>query len=190
MPKLNRIYTKGGDNGKTHLANGERRSKSDLRFAVCGAIDEANAQLGLLLCEKLEATLNTHCAAIQHQLFDIGSDIACPLESDVQIPRITEAHVHHLEQVMDEFQTELEPLEQFIIPGGNKAASLCHVIRCIIRRAERDAWALHNDETINIHSLHYLNRLSDFFFVCARRANDNGMNDVYWQAKVMIKDDD
>ncbi len=188
MPKLDKIYTKGGDKGKSHLANGERRPKSDLHFAVCGSIDEANTSLGLLLCEALEPKLHTCFTALQHQLFDVGSDITCPIESDVQIPRITAQHVMLLEQHIDAFQKELTPLEQFILPGGNRAAALCHAARTQIRRAEREAWILHASEAINIHALQFLNRLSDFFFVCARRANINGSDDVYWQPGVMLSE--
>ena len=180
-----RIYTRDGDEGSSGLANGERRDKTDLRFAVIGSIDEANAQLGLLLCEDLDSNAQAHLGAIQHQLFDLGSDIACPDDLE-KIPRLGPEHVQDIERIIDAYQNEMDPLSQFIIPGGTRAASLCHVIRCIIRRAEREAWALHAEEPINVYALHYLNRLSDLFFVCARRSNDNGSDDVYWQANVML----
>ncbi len=189
MPSDFKIYTKGGDKGQSHLANGERRDKQDLHFAVCGAIDEANASLGLLLCEDLDESVREHIEGLQHQLFDLGSDITCPLSSDRKIPRITADHATHIEHAIDAFQNELPPLEQFIIPGGNKAAAFCHQARCQIRRAEREAWKLHAEEACNEHALQFLNRLSDYLFVCARRCNNNGQDDVYWQANVMLGDE-
>ncbi|NRA37003.1 MAG: cob(I)yrinic acid a,c-diamide adenosyltransferase [Planctomycetes bacterium] len=188
MPQLNKIYTKTGDAGKSALCNGERRAKTDARFAVTGDIDEANACLGLCAAalvaaqaqEKDNASvliLHDLVGRLQQELFTLGCDMATPM--DTEILRVPELWITQLEHDMDEMQKELTPLQNFILPGGNSYASCLHLARCVTRRCERSAWALHQVETCNEAALTYLNRLSDLLFVAARLANRG--HDVLWQ---------
>lgn len=183
MPKLNRIYTKTGDAGRSALSNGERRSKTDLRFAVCGDIDEANAYLGLAATLVLETSetnrqMKQLIERLQQEMFTLGCDVASPSSMEKTL-RVPVSWVLALEHVIDEQQENLGPLENFILPGGNTLASYLHLARCVVRRSERMAWQLQEAEECSEVALQYINRLSDLLFVLARTANAG--NDVLWQ---------
>ncbi len=184
MVKINKIYTRTGDDGTTGLGTGTRVPKDNLRVEAYGSVDEANATLGMAVnaCEaenqkKLAAILRS----IQHDLFDVGADLCVPgLEN--QALRATPEQVDRLETLIDELNEKIPPLESFILPGGSNAAATLHVARTITRLAERRAVALlrAEPECTNPQAIRYLNRLSDLLFVMARVANDNGRKDVLW----------
>jgi len=184
MVKLNKIYTRTGDNGTSGLADGTRRSKIDARFAACGSIDEANATLGLARChnqqrQPLDFILNH----LQNDLFDLGADLATPMknqENSTDVLRIIDKQVTWIEIEIDKMNASLSPLKSFILPGGDIVASYLHLARTVVRRAERDMVALHLVEKINTQALRYVNRLSDLLFVAARLANHNGKEDILW----------
>jgi len=184
MVTLNKIYTKTGDAGTTALGNGVRVSKTDLRVEAYGTVDETNATVGLA---RLHATdgMDTALARIQNDLFDLGADFCRPdMAKDAQAEypplRINADQVSRLEAEIDIMNTDLTPLRSFVLPGGSNLAAYLHLARTISRRAERLAVALSAHETINTDALKYLNRLSDWFFVASRAANNNGADDVLW----------
>jgi len=184
MVKLNKIYTRTGDQGTSGLVDGSRRSKSDARFAACGAIDEANAVIGLAVCHNHKAQpLDSILNHIQNDLFDLGADLATPMKTKEQQDealRIIDRQVSWLEREIDRINASLSPLKSFILPGGNIIASYLHLARTVVRRAERDIVALSLNEAINIQVLRYVNRLSDLLFVTARAANAGGKDDILW----------
>lgn len=184
MVKLNKIYTKTGDNGTTGLVRGPRRMKYDLRVECFGTIDEANSFLG-------QARLHTGSmpkvdrlfARIQNDLFDLGSDLATPgIDPEgTQSLRITAAQTEWIEQQIDQYNEGLKPLTSFVLPGGTPLAAALHIARTVVRRAERQVVELVGKEPdINANAMIYLNRLSDLLFVMARVANANGASDVLW----------
>jgi cob(I)alamin adenosyltransferase len=185
MVKLNKIYTRTGDDGTTGLVRGPRRSKDDARVAAYGAVDEANAFVGQArLCAKQMARLDAALSRIQNDLFDLGSDLATPgpdADTDYPALRITSAQVDWLEKQIDGANADLEPLTSFVLPAGSPLSCALHVARTIVRRTERDVVALLalEPETPPL-ALAYLNRLSDLLFVLARVANENGRSDVLW----------
>jgi cob(I)alamin adenosyltransferase len=185
MVALNRIYTRTGDDGTTGLANGERRKKSDLRIEAYGTVDETNACLGLA---RLHAPpeLDAMLARVQNDLFDLGADLATP-EAEGAAPlrealRVVAAQVARLEGEIDQLNARLQPLRSFVLPGGSAAAAALHLARTVCRRAERLAVALAAEpgERVSAEAVQYLNRLSDFLFVAARVANEDGRADVLW----------
>lgn len=191
MVKLNKIYTRTGDDGTTGLACGPRRRKDDLRIVACGDIDETNAAIGLarlytmLALPELDAIL----ARVQNDLFDLGADMATPAsgpDSDANLGytplRIISIQVERLEREIDGLNAQLQPLNSFILPGGSPIAAHLHMARTIARRAERCMVALvaQADEQVSDPALRYINRLSDLLFVGARIANDRGRSDVLW----------
>ncbi|MCG8348563.1 MAG: cob(I)yrinic acid a,c-diamide adenosyltransferase [Chloroflexales bacterium] len=177
-----RIYTRTGDAGDTGLWGGQRVPKDSLRVHAYGSVDEANAVLGIARASGLDDDLDQLLAQIQNQLFVLGSDLATPGEA-ASIPRIDTADIDLLEQVIDKLERELEPLRQFILPGGGLAAALLHQARTVCRRAERWAVSLSHEEAINPHVIAYLNRLSDLLFVLARNANARaGVADTPWNS--------
>jgi len=190
MVKLNKIYTRTGDDGSTGLADGSRVLKHSLRPQAYGTVDELNASLGLVfLCldnkkdENVFNDIKVLIRGIQNDLFDLGADLSTPISKAKQSYkplRITENQVKKIEEKIDEYNNELKPLNSFILPGGSEAASLIHLSRTIARRAERDVSLLSSEEEINKNSLVYLNRLSDLLFVLSRVLNENGLNDVLW----------
>ena len=186
MVKLNKIYTKTGDGGTTGLAAGPRRSKADLRVESFGAVDEANAALGLaMLHAGDEPELGAMLTRIQNDLFDLGADLATPDTGEVQEwepLRIIDAQVERLEKEIDLLNGELSPLNSFILPGGSALSAHLHLGRTIARRAERLMVALKekDGEIVSAAALKYVNRLSDFLFVAARYANEKGKADVLW----------
>ena len=186
MVKLNKIYTKTGDDGTTGLVCGPRRLKNDLRVESYGTIDEANSAIGIArLHSHTMPTLDMMLMAIQNDLFDLGADLSTP-ETDEppawEPLRIIATQVDRLERDIDSLNADLEPLTSFVLPGGHPAAAHLHLARTIARRAERLMVALsHTDgERVSAPALQYVNRLSDFLFVAARHANDLGRADVLW----------
>jgi len=186
MVVLNRIYTRTGDDGSSSLGTGERRRKSDIRFEAIGTIDELNAQAGvtrLLADEAGEETIAAMIVRIQNDLFDLGADLAVPEDNPgrrAERLRVVESQVARLEAEIDTLNAALAPLTSFILPGGSPLAASLHVARTVARRAERVMVALAEGESVGAPALRYVNRLSDFFFVAARFANDRGRGDILW----------
>jgi cob(I)alamin adenosyltransferase len=185
MVKLNKIYTRTGDDGTTGLVRGPRRRKDDLRIEAFGTVDEANSFIGLARVRsdgmpKIDNVL----ARIQNDLFDLGSDLATPGEDpDAATPslRITPTQTDWLERQIDHYNESLEPLTSFVLPGGSHLAATLHLARTVTRRAERLVVSLMAEEAgVSADTLKYLNRLSDLLFVLARVANANGKKDVLW----------
>ncbi len=180
MVKLNKIYTRTGDKGETGLADGSRVSKDDPRVRAYGAVDEANAAIGLARNHVDEKTLAA-LSRIQNDLFDLGADLSTPSKkNEPETLRITGDQVLWLEKEIDRLNKDLEPLKSFILPGGSEASASLHLARTIVRRAERHAISLARKGTINPEALKYLNRLSDYLFVLGRILNGNGKNDILW----------
>lgn len=186
MVKLNKIYTKTGDDGTTGLAAGPRRLKSDLRVESYGTIDEANSFIGLARQHTTElAALDMMLMRIQNDLFDLGADLSTP-DTGEALPyeplRIIAAQVTRLEAEIDALNADLDPLRSFVLPGGSGAAAALHIARTVARRAERQMVELARTEgeTVSTEALAYVNRLSDFLFVAARWTNDKGKSDVLW----------
>ena len=186
MVKLNKIYTKTGDDGTTGLVSGPRRTKDDLRVEAYGTIDEANSAIGLArLHTSGLPELDAMLMSIQNDLFDLGADLATPDTGEppaYEPLRIVETQVDRIERDIDQLNAGLEPLKSFILPGGSPAAAHLHLARTIARRAERLMVALGraDGEIVSEAAMKYVNRLSDFLFVAARYANDGGQADVLW----------
>lgn len=189
MVKLDKIYTRGGDKGMTSLGNGERVPKHDLRVEAYGAVDEANAAIGLARLHagslgEAGSGLDAMLSRIQNDLFDLGADLSTPEdeENSRRRPalRVAQVQVDRLEAEIDAMNARLAPLTSFVLPGGSPAAAYLHLARTITRRAERLVTALQDAETINPAALAYINRLSDHLFVAARHANRDGAGDVLW----------
>ena len=182
MVRLTRIYTRGGDKGQTALVGGKRVPKQHARVAAYGAVDEANATLGLA---RLHATdeHDTMLGRIQNDLFDVGADLATPHggRKAKGALRVVPAQTMRLEREIDALNGELQPLESFVLPGGTPFAAALHLARTVVRRAERAVAALAAKERVNPEALKYLNRLSDHLFVLARHANNKGQSDVLWR---------
>lgn len=171
-----KIYTKTGDTGETGLFGGGRVPKDNSRVEAYGTVDELNAVLGVALTEVDEEDVRGLLIEVQRQLFDVGADLATPLEHDVSgtkrpVPRVKPEQTTALEQAIDRFETALPPLTQFILPGGSAAGARLHVARCLCRRAERRVVSLSREQSINPEVLPYLNRLSDLLFILARVVN-------------------
>ncbi|ALG59758.1 MULTISPECIES: cob(I)yrinic acid a,c-diamide adenosyltransferase [Citromicrobium] len=189
MVKLNKIYTRTGDDGTTGLVDGSRSPKHAARIEAIGAVDEANSALGLAIC-ALDAGHDGVAALrrVQNDLFDLGADLATPkgaldgegFEPGEMVLRIVGGQVDWIERAIDTANEDLEPLTSFILPGGSEAAARLHVARASVRKAERAMTALAELEPVNPAALHYINRLSDLLFVLARAANDGGKADITW----------
>lgn len=175
--RLSRIYTRTGDDGTTGLADGGRLPKSHPRIEAFGAVDETNSAIGLVLSEGTEhERLAAALTRIQHELFEAGAELSLP-----DYRGIVDAHVAQLEADIDALNADLPKLEEFILPGGSRAAAACHLARAVCRRAEREAWRLAADQPVGTALLRYLNRLSDFLFVAARTlAREHGGAEVLW----------
>ena len=183
MVVINKIYTKTGDGGKTRLATGEEVSKTNIRLEAYGTIDELNSFIGVARLNCDDLLIGEILARIQNDLFDLGADLATPDKPDLgwEPLRIIETQVSRLEKEIDQINENIAPLDSFILPFGSALATHLHVCRTIARRAERImAHMIENEIAIYDASFKYVNRLSDLFFVLARRANDNGKNDVKW----------
>ena len=173
--RLSKITTRTGDDGTTGLADGSRLPKDHPRIAAIGSVDELNSHLGVLLAESLPDEVRKELLNIQNDLFDLGGMLATPgAPFDTgKLARLDEAIMH--------YNTGLSPLKEFILPGGTRAAALCHVARSVARRAERDYFHLSQEETAPLEGLHYLNRLSDLLFVLSRELNRAaGQTETYW----------
>ena len=187
MVKLNKIYTRTGDDGSTGLVDGTRRAKHDPRMVAIGEVDECNSAIGFAALAVEGATLE-NLRRIQNDLFDLGADLATPLGAvggedftpSEMVLRTVVAQVVWLERAIDAANAPLAPLTSFILPGGSEAAARVHLARAIARRAERAATALAAAEPVNPQALAYLNRLSDYLFVLARAINAGGAGDVQW----------
>jgi|TARA_R110000824_G_scaffold61921_6_gene164267 cob(I)alamin adenosyltransferase len=184
--KLNKIYTKTGDDGTTGLVDGSRIAKNDPRMAAIGDVDELNSALGVAICEITEDALIQELRDIQNDLFDLGADLATPAEAgddfapSEMILRIVPSQVERLENRIDAATDSLDPLTSFILPGGAKAAAAVHLVRAIARRTERTCVAAAMTMPLNPQALAYINRLSDYLFVLGRLLNNGGKDDILW----------
>ena len=175
--RLTKIYTRTGDDGTTGLGDGTRSAKESLRIEAIGTVDELNSCIGVLLAENIEEGVRLKLENIQHDLFDLGGDLSIPGRSSM-----SEAQVSRLENQLDEYNSTLTALKEFILPGGARAAALCHVARAVCRRAERWLVRMARREAMIPFHIQYLNRLSDFLFVLSRVLNrQQGVEDVLWQ---------
>ena len=181
--KLDKIYTRTGDEGKTSLGDGSRLPNFHLRVTAYGSIDEANSVIGVLNLHVADPDVLQLLRHIQNDLFDVGADLCRPEKTGEQKPmlRITDEQVTWLEEKIDRYNSELAPLDSFVLPGGSPASAYLHLARTVARRAERDVARLAAEETVNGAVLRYVNRLSDFLFVLARFLNDKGKEDVRWK---------
>jgi len=175
--RLSKIYTRTGDGGETGLGDGSRTAKDSPRIATLGEIDELNSAIGVLLAEPLSDKVREALVSIQHDLFDLGGDVSIPGRVSMSDGQVT-----RLESLLDEFNSSLPPLKEFLLPGGARAAGLAHLARTVCRRAERSLVALARSEKTGEVARIYLNRLSDLLFVIGRVLNrESGGADVLWQ---------
>lgn len=185
MVKLNTIYTRTGDDGTTGLVDGSRIAKHAARMDAIGAVDEANAALGLA-ARELSGEQEQGVYRVQNDLFDLGADLATPaahgddFAPSEMVLRVIDAQVEWLEGEIDALTAQLEPLTSFILPGGSEAAARLHIARTITRRAERAMTAMAEKEAVNPAALRYINRLSDYLFVLGRAVNNGGKDDIKW----------
>jgi cob(I)alamin adenosyltransferase len=178
--KLNKIYTRTGDGGTAGLVDGSRVSKSSLRMAAIGEVDEANAAIGVAIAALGRGDVPEMLLRIQNDLFDLGADVATPGEIEGAL-RIVAPQVERLEREIDTMNADLKALTSFILPSGTAGVSALHLARAVVRRAERTAVALAEQEPLNPQLLAYLNRLSDHLFVAARFVAAGEGGDVLWQ---------
>ena len=186
MVNLTRIYTRTGDDGSTSLGDRSRTSKTDLRLEAYADVDEGNSCIGVAVASGgLDADIVELLTGVQNDLFDVGADLCTPIVPNPEYPplRITPEYVERLEKACDDYNSRLDPLRSFILPGGTLGAAQLHVARTVIRRAERATWRAIEEygESINPLTALYLNRLSDLLFILARCANLGIGGDVLWQ---------
>jgi cob(I)alamin adenosyltransferase len=179
MVKLNKIYTRTGDDGTSGLVDGSRVSKTSLRMVAIGEVDEANAAIGTAIAALGGDKMAERLLRIQNDMFDLGADVATPGEMEGAL-RIVASQVERLEKEIDAMNERLQPLTSFILPSGSTAVSALHLARCVVRRAERAAVALNDAEPLNPPLIAYLNRLSDHLFVAARAIAASEGGDVLW----------
>ncbi len=185
MPRITKVYTRTGDDGSTGLVGGQRVPKDSLRVSAYGTVDETSSHIGVALATEPAERLRQPLLRIQNDLFHLGSDLAMLQEDKkrFQVPQIEQRHVDFLEQLIDQLSADLQPLENFILPGGSISAAHLHVARTVCRRAERDVLALSRLEEIGAFAVRYLNRLSDLLFVAARIDNlEKQVGDVLWDS--------
>ena len=182
--RINRVYTRTGDDGQTGLGRGHRVAKDSARIEAYGTVDELNSFLGLALALGVDEALRPDLARVQNELFHLGSDL-CVREEDkkkFKIPQVEARDVERLEGVIERLQKDLQPLEEFILPSGTEGAAALHVARTVSRRAERLVVTCARDEPIGPHVVRYLNRLSDLLFVMARHENRvRGREEKQWE---------
>jgi cob(I)alamin adenosyltransferase len=180
MVQLTRIYTKGGDKGKTSLGSGKRVSKASLHMAAIGDVDEANSAISvarLYAANEIDSLL----FHIQNDLFDVGADLCLPMIEDTEgALRLSISQVTYLEEQLDFYNKTLAPLTSFVLPGGSSLSATLHQARAVVRRAERSMCALNESEKINGILIQYINRLSDLLFVLARYDNHLKSGDILW----------
>jgi cob(I)alamin adenosyltransferase len=177
-----KIYTRTGDKGSTGLLGGSRIPKNSVRIRAIGEVDELNASIGVARLHSVGSSVDALLADIQNRLFDLGAGLASPPEGRIQAQSLSETQVAELERSIDEQTEALEPLRNFVLPGGSALGAHLHLSRCVCRRAERSLLDLHESEPVQPELLAYLNRLSDWLFVSARTANAaQGVSDVAWQ---------
>ena len=186
MVQLTRIYTKGGDKGKTSLGSGGRVSKTHPRLEVIGCVDEVNATVGLIAAHLEEnEDAKEALLQIQHDLFDLGADLCIPEETQTPVLRLSARQITRLEEEIDALNAKLFPLNSFVLPGGTRPSAFAHLARTTTRRAERALCAFFEQDAaakgIHTQALPYLNRLSDYLFVVSRTLNDQGARDVLWE---------
>jgi len=179
LVKLNKIYTRTGDDGTTGLVGGGRISKADPLMAAIGDVDEANSAIGVALTWIEDAPTAATLRRIQNEMFDLGADLATPLDMEGAL-RVTAEQIDRLEREIDAMNASLSPLTSFVLPGGAAGAAQLHLARAIVRRAERSAASAVADNALNPNALTYINRLSDWLFVAARGMNNLGASDVLW----------
>src|SRR5512139_3147491 len=187
MPRLTTLYTRKGDEGETSLGGGQRVPKDSARVAAYGTVDELNSAIGVALAHGLSPRLAEALPVIQNELFHLGSDLAFREEDKqaYQLPQIEERHVQKLEELIDELNEAVGPLQNFILPGGSIGAAQLHVARTICRRTERDVLTLARTEPIGAWVMPYLNRLSDLLFVMARYENrQRGFVEPLWNSRL------
>ena len=177
-----KIYTKTGDKGSTSLFGGKRVSKGALRIETYGTVDELNSWIGLVRDQEVNRSRVDSLVAIQNTLFKIGAILAAePGNSRIKLPLLNEPEITALEKEIDRMEEHLEPMRHFILPGGHQSVSFCHIIRTVCRRAERLVIRLNEEETVNELVGKYLNRLSDFLFVLARKmSNELNVSETPW----------
>ncbi|WP_066557446.1 cob(I)yrinic acid a,c-diamide adenosyltransferase [Croceicoccus bisphenolivorans] len=183
MVKLNKIYTRTGDDGTTGLVDGSRLPKHAARMEAIGAVDEANSAIGLAICALDAGGVHDALTRVQNDMFDLGADLATPGEDFTpgeMTLRMVAAQSEWIEAQIDSANETIAPLTSFVLPGGSEASARLHVARASVRRAERAITALAGAEPVNPAALTYVNRLSDLLFVLARDANDGGKGDVLW----------
>ncbi len=175
--RLSKIYTRTGDDGTTGLGDGSRINKDSLRVEAMGEVDELNSIIGIMMTETVPDILVATLTQIQHDLFNLGGEICIPGYVILQ-----QSQIEDLEEAIDTLNDDLEPLKEFILPGGTKTSAYCHLARTVCRRAERKLIELHRSEKVTDVSLQYLNRLSDLLFVMCRTINkEAGVTDVLWK---------
>jgi cob(I)alamin adenosyltransferase len=167
--RINRVYTRTGDQGQTSLVGGARVSKASIRVDAYGDVDELNSVIGIARARSDDKEIDEVLGVIQNDLFTLGADLASP--ADIDVPRIGEAFVNVLEELADRFLAKLDPLKEFILPGGSEAGAILHLARTVARRAERRVVELSQIEELNSETIVYLNRLSDLLFILARVVN-------------------
>ena len=178
--RLSKIYTRTGDKGKTGLADGSRVDKFNSRIESLGNIDELNSIIGIVLTEKIHNDMKAILERVQHDLFDIGGELSIPNHMVID-----EKKINFLENSLDKMNNELQPLKEFILPGGSRISSYCHLARTVCRRVERNLFKLAQSDKVNEASLKYVNRLSDMLFVLARFLNKiNQHNDILWKKEI------
>ena len=184
-----KIYTKTGDNGTTALFGGTRVKKYNLRIESYGTVDELNSYIGLIKDQEISDNIKKTLLKIQNELFTLGAMLATPLEKEIlkngkerlDIPKINEKSILFLEKDIDFMEHDLSQMTHFILPGGHQSVSFCHIARCVCRRAERLSVELNEEENINNDILKYLNRLSDYLFVLARKlSKDLSIEEIKW----------
>lgn len=186
MVRINRVYTRAGDDGATALAGGQRVPKESLRIEAYGTVDELNSSIGIAVATGLESPLAEPFGVIQQVLFNLGAELATPRQPGEEAtgPRVESRHVDQLEAWIDAWNDDLEPLKSFVLPGGDPTAAHLHLARTICRRAERIAFALSREEQVGEFACPYLNRLSDLLFVASRLQNQlSGHGDVLWDSR-------
>ncbi|MCF7798048.1 MAG: cob(I)yrinic acid a,c-diamide adenosyltransferase [Lentisphaeria bacterium] len=190
--RITRVTTRTGDQGQTRLAGGQMVSKASLRVRAYGEIDELNAFIGLILADDILDETREILTPVQHQLFVVGGELAFAQEDgkNLQSDRVSQMDVEVLEQGVERINATLDPLKEFVLPGGRRSAALCHVARTVCRRAERTIVALNEQEALNPEVIRFVNRLSDLLFVISRAENvRHGVAEVNWSRKHLGHDD-